>query len=323
MAEARRSLFVRAWEPNKVVTSVSQTDVDTYASARRAGTLSPLGKGKGQGDRPPVHVRDGTLDGDFRWLSSVFNWARRHKHEDGRRLLAENPLHDVEWPREKNPRRPVASHQRYQATLAHVDAVDPAGRLRCILALARYTGRRESAICGLRASDVLLSPERHRAALAASGGDERDADHADQGAIRWTAENDKQGLLFIAPLQTAARVEVDYYLQRSPRVGDVPLFPGSDPSKPVRKDVAARLLLKAELAAHLPKMAGGVFHPYRRLWASERRHQPDVDVAAAGGWKDTRALKSSYQHADAAKVRSGGRVNRCVNVSGGCFALMS
>ena len=26
---------------------------------------------------------------------------------------------------------------------------------------------------------------------------------------------------------------------------------------------------------------------------------PDADVAAAGGWKDTRALKASYQHSDA------------------------
>ena len=29
---------------------------------------------------------------------------------------------------------------------------------------------------------------------------------------------------------------------------------------------------------------------------------PDADVAAAGGWTDTRALKLSYQHADPATV---------------------
>jgi len=29
---------------------------------------------------------------------------------------------------------------------------------------------------------------------------------------------------------------------------------------------------------------------------------PDVDVAAAGGWKDTRALKLSYQQADPARA---------------------
>ena len=36
------------------------------------------------------------------------------------------------------------------------------------------------------------------------------------------------------------------------------------------------------------------------LWASERKHMADVDVAAAGGWRDTRAMKVSYQQADAA-----------------------
>ena len=52
----------------------------------------------------------------------------------------------------------------------------------------------------------------------------------------------------------------------------------------------------------LPKIRGGIFHPYRRLWATERKHLPDVDVAAAGGWGDTRAMKLSYQQADAAGV---------------------
>ena len=82
----------------------------------------------------------------------MFNFAVGHK-VNGRRLLSENPLRGLDWPKEKNPRQPVASHQRFLATMEHVDAVDP----ECILALARYTGRRESAICALRASDLLLS----------------------------------------------------------------------------------------------------------------------------------------------------------------------
>ena len=32
--------------------------------------------------------------------------------------------------------------------------------------------------------------------------------------------------------------------------------------------------------------------PYRRLWASERKHMPDIDVAAAGGWKDSRGIRN-------------------------------
>jgi hypothetical protein len=60
--------------------------------------------------------------------------------------------------------------------------------------------------------------------------------------------------------------------------------------------------LKAERLAELPKLRGGLWHPYRRLWATERKHLPDRDVAAAGGWRDTRALKLSYQQTDPATV---------------------
>ena len=297
-SQTRGTLFERAWGLDLAVGDLSQTHVDGYAAARRSGKLTPLGKGSGQGDRSPVKVRDGTIDADFRWLSSVFNWARKHK-VNGRRLLLENPLHDVSWPREKNARRPVASHRRYLASLEYVDDVDPEGRLRAILALARWTGRRESAICNLMASDVLLTSDRTRAALAEAGMDERLADHMPHGAIRWDASTDKMGLLHISPISSSAREEVDLYLQRAPRIGDAPLFPApSNTGAPIRRDTAATWLLRAEQAAKLPKLVGGTFHPYRRLWASERKSLPDVDVAAAGGWKDTRALKISYQHAD-------------------------
>lgn len=32
--------------------------------------------------------------------------------------------------------------------------------------------------------------------------------------------------------------------------------------------------------------------------ATERKHLPDADVTAAGGWRSLDALKRSYQHAD-------------------------
>ena len=51
-----------------------------------------------------------------------------------------------------------------------------------------------------------------------------------------------------------------------------------------------------------PKLARGAFHAYRRLWALERMHLPDVDVAAAGGWQVPGTMKQSYQHADAATM---------------------
>ena len=51
--------------------------------------------------------------------------------------------------------------------------------------------------------------------------------------------------------------------------------------------------------AELPKLTRGAFHAFRRLWASRRKHLPDVDVAAAGGWKDPATMKVSYQQPDA------------------------
>jgi integrase len=187
-------------------------------------------------------------------------------------------------------------------------------RLRTILVLARHTGRRESAICNLRASDLLLTPERMRGALAAEGMDERLAEHMPHGAIRWAAEHDKQGLLFITPISAETRRELDRYIRQHPRMGNVPLFPAPGPrrkkgapprsglEKPVSRETAARWLLRAEKAAELPKLTGGVFHPYRRLFASERRHLPDLDVATAAGWKDPATMRRAYQQTDPAAV---------------------
>ena len=39
--------------------------------------------------------------------------------------------------------------------------------------------------------------------------------------------------------------------------------------------------------------------PYRRKWATERKHHSLKDVAAAGGWKDTETLLTCYQQPDA------------------------
>ncbi|MDO8500452.1 MAG: hypothetical protein Q7S20_01255 [Gemmatimonadaceae bacterium] len=302
-AETRSRLFKDAWGDGFPVAQISQSSVDSYCVARRDGRVGPrAATGRLTNKQKPRPLRDGALDSDFSWLSSVFNWARKHKLASGRRLLDHNPLHDCDWPKEKNVRRPIASHDRYVRTIAKAGEVDPQGRLRLILSLARYTGRRESAIIHLRASDVMLSTERIAKALATAGMDERLAEHMPYGAIRWSAESDKQGVLHITPISAATKTEIERYLLLNPRLGDVPLFPGpKDGALPISRVVAARWLLKAEVLAEVAKLTGGTFHPYRRLWASERRHLADVDVARAGGWKSTKTL-SIYQQSDPAAV---------------------
>jgi hypothetical protein len=47
---------------------------------------------------------------------------------------------------------------------------------------------------------------------------------------------------------------------------------------------------------------GGLWHAYRRKWATERKHLPLKDVAAAGGWNDVATLLKVYQQPDPATL---------------------
>ena len=185
------------------------------------------------------------------------------------------------------------------------DQVDPTGRFRALLVLARHTGRRVAAMCALRAGDVLRTPEAVTRALGAAGMDLAHAAHWPYGAIRWREASDKMGLDTITPLSREARSALDAYLGAQPHVGDVPLFPqASDATKSVHKAHAGYWLQRAELLADLAKLERGAWHAFRRLWASERRALPAQDVAAAGGWRSLSVMRSAYQQADAPTVYS-------------------
>jgi hypothetical protein len=73
------------------------------------------------------------------------------------------------------------------------------------------------------------------------------------------------------------------------------LVSGNDPSVAMDRHTLAGYLEAAEADARLPKLDGGLFHPYRRKWATERKDQPLTDVAAAGGWQNTATLLTCYQ----------------------------
>ncbi len=291
--EARTKAFLSAWGGDTPVVSISQTSVGQYCDYRQRAWRAKRKDEKAM-------LRPGALDCDFRWLASVLNWGTIHKLPDGSRLLARSPLKDCTWAKEKAPQRPIATEGRYLATLQHVDTVDPRGRLRTILAIARHTARRVDAVCNLWASDVLLSPDRIVAALADAGGNVAEADDMPHGALRWRAATDKMDMTRISAISPETRAALERYLAANPRLGDVPLFPadhadGEDRERPVSRHTANHWLLRAEGLAGVPKLRRGLWHPYRRLWATERKHLPDVDVAAAGGWSGTKAMKLAYQ----------------------------
>lgn len=119
------------------------------------------------------------------------------------------------------------------------------------------------------------------------------------------------GAAHVSALNQPARQEVDRYMAKCGRIGEAWLFPApkgsripGQPEQPLNRRLASRQLIKAEMLAELEKLKGGIWHPYRRAWATDRKGFSDIDVAAAGGWSDTRALKLPHQQADAKSMLS-------------------
>lgn len=205
--------------------------------------------------------------------------------------MRENPVRGYDVPKEKNPLRPVATQDRFEAIRKVSDQVmmdvrwngkreEQRSYLSELLDLANGTGRRLSAICGLRFQDLRLSEGPH-------------------GSIRWPADTDKGGRETIVPIGPDVRKAVNRILAERPGLGSAPLFPKpTDPSEPITSHLASKWLRKGEELAEVEPQKGSLWHAYRRKWATERKHLPDVDVAAAGGWKETTSLKRAYQQAD-------------------------
>jgi hypothetical protein len=70
---------------------------------------------------------------------------------------------------------------------------------------------------------------------------------------------------------------------------------------PVMMHLAADGLNRAYRYAGIERQVGGLWHPFRRRWATLRKHYPVRDVADAGGWTDTQTLlnllhRSRHEH---------------------------
>ena len=72
----------------------------------------------------------------------------------------------------------------------------------------------------------------------------------------------------------------------------------------VSRHVAAWWLRQAFRQGKLQKPEGSLWHSFRRAWATERKHLPPNDVAAAGGWLDTGTLQQCYQQCDLETLRA-------------------
>lgn len=278
--EGRTAVLIGYFGADRDVRTLSAIDVQNFTRKRFDGGII---RSTGTVTDP---VRARTVHADLSFWSTVLRWASTADIGGGRRLLRTHPLLGIRFPREKNPRRPVATWERFEATRLALqalarDAEDDSERMLWIrvelaLVLMEATGRRRGSIRQLAWEDF---------------------DSA-RGEIRWRAETDKKGREWITPVPEALLPEVRTFQRQLGALGGW-LFPSlKHPSQPIGGTCLSRLIRRAEEKAELPKLRGGLCHPYRRKWATERKHLPLKDVAAAGGWKDVNTILRCYQHED-------------------------
>lgn len=273
-ADAR--LLIAGLGATKRVDHLTKNDVERYVAMRHTGVGWPDG-------RKTKAVRARTIQGDIKLLRQMIYWAISERLPDGTWLLDNNPLRGVKLPKEEDPRRPVTTFDRFlklreaaqdlAATALQQRGRDRWKRWEMALVLAEATGARIGAISGLRWSDISLNPPE----------------------IRFRAEFDKRGRDRVIPIPDALAEELRAFKMTFAAVGDAWLFPCAEKDDHWPREIFGELYDRAERHAGLPHLKGGRFHPFRRKWATERKHMSLVDVMAAGGWRDAQTLHSCYQ----------------------------
>lgn len=256
--------------------TLSALDVARYSAARRTGGIR---YGDGAKTKP---VRQRTVHADLVLLRGMLRLACTipavDTRPDGPRWLDRKPLDGMRSEREKNPVRSVASCERFvktRATLqrlaANAESDAERGkwtRLELALVLAEATGRRRGAIVALSWEGIDF----------------------DAATIRWRAEYDKKGVESVVPVPPVLLQELTCFRKRLGVIAGR-LFPSKKrPCEPMPAELLTQWLTAAQEKAKIPKLPQGLWHPYRRKWASERMHLPLEAVADAGGWKDTATL---------------------------------
>lgn len=291
LSDARRTdMWKRFLGADKDPHTISLAEWERFTDLRMSGAIDAYAKPVPLDARK--HLRTRSVSQDLEWLRWVLNWASKWRTPQGQYLMRENPVRGYEIPREKNPRRPVATEERYRATRAVTDLVTMdvnwSGKIETVRShlsevfdITHGTGRRLSAVLKLRYEDLKLAEGPY-------------------GAVRWPAATDKTGRETVVPIGPDVRAALDRIISERPGIGAAYLFPApGDATKPVARDLASKWLKRAEEKAGLEKLDGSLWHAYRRKWATERKHLPDADVAAAGGWANANTLRLVYQQSDA------------------------
>jgi integrase len=270
-------------EPNLLVRDIKPSHLEKYLASRIALHHAVAGRGA------------------LVALSICCSWAV------GEGLLDTNPLackraRDA-MRIEHTPRRPWYTDDDFAKLKAVAAQLPPAFDV--LLDVASGTGRRISAILGLRWADVLFKPEEAWAKC-------KDLDPQTDwlvedfanGGIRWYAGRgtNKKRRDHVSPIPTAVKTALLLWQRKSLSIGGstfVFVAP-SDRGQPLERHLAKKWLAKSERLAELPHQAQRGWHGFRRRWATKRKHFPLKDLAAAGDWRDVGTPLKNYQQSDRA-----------------------
>lgn len=282
------------------VRELREDDVVAYTNWRLAGKVQYDVDPKTGKPKLTKVVRMRSVEADLKLLYAALRWATSVRMGKGRRLLDAHPLQGVRRPKEKNPKRPITTWERFQrarkaaqelvteaetrftnATKDETRGAAEADRVKWLraelgLVLLEATGRRSGSIRQLRWEDINFTAAE----------------------ITWRAEADKKRQQWITPIPAALVEEIRGFRSKLSVVAGW-VFPAEKkPKEAIRRDVFARWILALEKHAGLSKLDGGLLHTFRRKWATERKDLSLKDVAEAGGWKDVGTLLTCYQQSD-------------------------
>src|SRR5256712_6455554 len=269
-------LLIAGLGAKKRADHLTKNDVERYVAMRRTGHGWPDGR-----ETRPVRAR--TIQGEIKLLRQMIHWAINERLPDGSWLLESNPLRGVKVPKEEDPRRPVATYDRFlklreaaqdlAATAPQQRGCERWKRWEMALVLAEATGARIGAISGLRWSDISFDPPE----------------------IKFRAEFDKRGRDRVVPIPEALAEELRSFKVKFAAVGDGGLFPCAQKDDHWPREGFGEVFSRVQRDAGLPQLKGGQIHPRSRQWATERKNMSLVDVMAAGGGRDAQTLHSCYQ----------------------------
>ena len=164
----RAEMWARVLGSEKDLHKLTLGEWERFDLARRSGAIGP----RGRPDAKRRSVRSRTVGADQEWLRGVIRWAITWQDDSAQYLMRENPMRGYGISKERNPKRPVATQDRYEAVRAVSDSVTMDLRrngrrfavrsyLSEILDIVNGTGRRVSAVTS---TPVCRSPVERRAA---------------------------------------------------------------------------------------------------------------------------------------------------------------